>query len=109
MITAMACAIGLHIGSYHLERNKGFQEFNPGIYANCDGYTLGTYKNSENRQSSYIGYTKEFKYIDVTAGVITGYKRGTVPMLIPTIKLPYKFRLAIIPVYSPAIHLMKEF
>ena len=72
-------SIGIHIGSQH--DKAGFNNFNPGVYVNHNGYTLGTYYNSERKQSYYAGYTFESAPFygslrgALTVGGITGYGR----------------------------------
>ena len=81
--------IGVHIASQHSE--KGFNNVNPGVYVVHSGYTIGTYYNSEYRQSYYAGYTFEGKLsgpinYGITVGAITGYAAGKVtPMVVPSI------------------------
>jgi hypothetical protein len=82
-------AIGLHIGSHHLEaRQTGtWNDINPGIYARwSSGLVMGTLRNSERRQSVYAGWTWETPRwhglgADVTVGGITGYARTVSPLL----------------------------
>lgn len=114
IIPLTACIIGLHIGTYHVDRNAGFKEFNPGIYADCGGITVGHYLNSEGGKSDYFGYTAHYG-IDWTIGIVTGYKRGTIPMILPSVKVSRHFRVAVLPpipnadVNTAAIHVAYEF
>lgn len=88
MITCTALAIGLHIGTYHFDRSKDYNEFNPGIYAVCDGWTAGAYHNSERKVSVYAGRTFDVGPIDVTLGAVAGYRRAPlVPMVVPSYKI----------------------
>ncbi|HET8689567.1 MAG TPA: hypothetical protein VFM18_23400 [Methanosarcina sp.] len=111
----ISCIVGLHLLTYHLNRDAGFNETNPGVYTTCNGYTAGVYYNSERKVSEYVGYTVEYKDVAVTVGVVHGYAGGPAPMLIPSVKLGKGFRLAYIPqnprspINTQAIHLMKEF
>ncbi len=111
----ISCIIGLHLLTYHADRNAEYDEVNPGIYTNCNGYTAGVYHNSEGRQSAYVGYTYSYKRVAVTTGMVYGYRNGPAPIIIPSVEVWNKFRLAYIP-QAPtatsntrAIHLMKEF
>lgn len=117
-MAATACAqttVGAHIGTYHVDRKAGYDEFNPGLYVKHDIYTAGVYHNSEGGTSYYAGFTHEWKYVGVTWGLIGGYKRGTLPMIVPHVKLGSGFRLAFLPPIPGAdnntagIHLMKDF
>lgn len=81
--------VGLHLGSYHTSGN--WNNFNPGVYVYHNGWTAGTYYNSERSQSAYAGYTFEgalvgpFSY-GLTVGAITGYARARVlPMVVPSV------------------------
>lgn len=74
--------IGTHVRSIH--NKPGFNNSNPGLYIVHNGWTIGSYYNSERRQSTYAGYTYYTKLIDVTAIVITGYNKPVVPALIPS-------------------------
>lgn len=115
VIPLTACVMGLHMLTYHVDIHAGFSNHNPGVYVNCDGFTAGHYRNSERSQSDYVGYTFKTGPIDWTAGVITGYKRGTTPMLLPSMKVTKHFRLAVVPpipgtnVNTAGFHLMYEF
>ena len=54
---AHAGTLGLHIGSQHFPAQQ-YNNFNPGAYYIHDnGATVGTYYNSERRQSVYAGWT----------------------------------------------------
>lgn len=81
--------VGAHLGSYHFEGN--FNNFNPGVYVYHDGWTAGTYYNSERNQSYYAGYTFEYPLVGpftggLTVGAITGYSRASVmPLAVPSI------------------------
>lgn len=103
MICATAIAIGLHLGTYHFDRSKEYNEVNLGIYAMCDGYTAGYYRNSYHRDSFYAGYTWEKGPFALTAGAVTGYRRGIkvggeyiAPMVMPSVKLGH-VRLTVVP------------
>lgn len=80
---------GAHLGSYHFSGD--FNNFNPGVYVYHNGWTLGTYYNSERNQSVYAGYTAEWQLggqwsAALTVGAISGYARASVlPMAIPSV------------------------
>src|ERR1043165_3937878 len=80
---------GLHLGSWHAK--DGYNNFNPGVYVEHNGWTAGTYYNSERKQTFYAGYTfrgaiaGDFGY-GLSVGVATGYKRApVVPMVVPSV------------------------
>jgi hypothetical protein len=82
-------AVGLHIGSHHFEaRESGtWNDANPGVYARwSNGLVVGTLRNSERRQSVYVGKVFETPRwhglgADVTVGGITGYARDVSPLV----------------------------
>ena len=82
-------AIGLHIGSHHFDARQtgAWNDINPGIYARwASGVVVGTLRNSERRQSVYVGKVFETPRwhslgADVTVGGITGYARAVSPLL----------------------------
>lgn len=113
--------IGVHVGSHHFSGT--FNNVNPGLYLFKDGWTVGTYYNSERRQSYYAGYTFEGDLIGavdygVTVGLITGYQRARVlPMLVPSVSavnplLGGRTRLSFVPPVgkgsAAAVHLSHE-
>lgn len=78
--------VGVHVGSWHSE--PGFNNKNPGVFVIHNGFTLGTYYNSNKYQSYYAGYTfkKQLNSIfsvQVTAGAIKYDK--FYPMILPTL------------------------
>lgn len=84
--------------SYHLDRNRNFNEVNPGLGVEY-GITenakaiAGFYKNSIYKESAYAGaawtpisIAKGLR-IGVVGGIITGYRLSPAPMLIPVAML----------------------
>ena len=115
---ALVCkpTLGAHLATYHADREAVFDEFNPGFYVMCDGYTAGAYHNSEGGASAYVGYTVSVGPVDLTVGVVGGYSAGPMPMVIPSVRLPVAgLRLALLPPIpfakqnTAGIHLMKDF
>ena len=122
--------IGLHLGTYHFSQNKvsskhfkgTWNDFNPGVYAKLNkGITFGTYYNSERKQSFYVGKTFSKNLtnnleIAATVGVISGYNKTVLPLVLPTVG--YKFhqdfavRVGFVPKVnkqgSAGLHLMFE-
>ena len=110
---AHAGTLGLHIGSQHFPAQQ-YNNFNPGAYYIHDnGATVGTYYNSERRQSVYAGWTWDSGPWRLQVGAITGYERAKVlPMVVPSVALGYGFRLTVLPKVersgSSVVHLMWE-
>jgi len=114
MIACTALAIGLHIGTYHFDRDRGYNEVNPGIYAECDHYTAGVYRNSLRKTSAYAGYTFErvLGPIDVTVGGVTGYPRAALmPLAVPSVKVGSARLSLLLPIEKGGggVHLSWEF
>ena len=110
---AHADTLGFHIGSQHFPAQQ-YNNFNPGAYyIHSSGATLGTYYNSERRQSVYAGWTWDYGPWRLQAGAITGYRRAAVlPLIAPSVSLGYGFRLTVLPKVerggSSVLHLMYE-
>jgi hypothetical protein len=74
--------VGLHLGSHHLgDKAQQWNNANHGVYARWgNGLTLGTLRNSLNRQGTYVAWTWERPVhervsVAITAGVTSGYDR----------------------------------
>lgn len=110
---AHAGTLGVHIGSQHFPAQH-YNNFNPGAYYIHDnGATVGTYYNSERRQSVYAGWTWDSGPWRLQVGAITGYERRAVlPMIVPSVEVGYGFGLAVLPKVerdgSSVVHLMWE-
>ena len=109
---AKAQTVGMHIGSQHFPA-RDFNNINPGVYyISKDGYTVGTYFNSERRQSVYAGMTWDYGRFRIQAGAITGYQGKVLPMLAPSVHLGEGFRLTALPPFgsqgSAVLHLSFE-
>ena len=109
---AQAGTLGLHIGSQHYPA-KDFNNANPGVYYISDqGWTVGTYYNSERKQSVYAGKSWDFGPFRLQAGLITGYSRPVLPLVAPSVSLGAGFRLTVLPKVerggSSVIHLTWE-
>jgi hypothetical protein len=82
-------AVGLHIGSHHTEAREfgTWNNRNAGLYARWEsGLVVGTLRNSERRQSVYVGrvfQTERWHGLgaDLTVGGITGYARDVSPLV----------------------------
>ena len=112
-VAAHADTVGFHIGSQHFPA-KQYNNFNPGAYyIHSSGATIGTYYNSERRQSVYAGWTWDYGPWRLQAGAITGYRRAAVlPLIAPSVSLGYGFRLTVLPKVerrgSAVVHLTWE-
>jgi len=81
-------AVGLHLVSHHFEpRQRGeWNDKNQGVYlAWAGGLVVGTYHNSENARSVYVGQVWETARwggaaLDLTLGAVTGYGRPVAPL-----------------------------
>ena len=110
---AHADTLGLHIGSQHFPA-RAYNNANPGAYyIHSSGATVGTYYNSERRQSVYAGWTWDYGPWRLQAGAITGYRRAAVlPLIAPSVSLGYGFRLTVLPKVerrgSSVVHLTWE-
>ena len=93
-----ADTLGFHIGSQHFPA-KQYNNFNPGVYyIHSSSATIGTYYNSERRQSVYAGWTWDYGPWRLQAGAITGYRRAAVlPLIAPSVSLGYGLRLTVLP------------
>lgn len=112
--------LGIHVASLHqpVRRPNGqkFNNSNPGVYLRWDnGVTVGSYRNSEYRTSVYAGWTWANSACGpaVTFGVITGYAKGTIPLIVPSICVLDHVRVSFIPKIEPkgsnVLHLSLEF
>lgn len=75
-LTAICCAIGLHIASHHFPERDYQQNRNIGIYLRSDNWQIGTYRNTINRQSYYAAKSIEIGAgFEIMGGVVSGYQR----------------------------------
>lgn len=114
--SAHATTVGMHFTTKH--SHGGYCQYNPGLYLRTDsGLTVGTYHNSECRQSVYLAQTYTHGLYSITLGGVTGYARKPVlPMVVPSVAFPLadgvSLRLAYVPKVSReaahAVHLSVE-
>ncbi len=107
--------------SYHFDRDKGLEDFNPGIgfeYPIDDTFsvTAGAFRNSDRDRSHYIGlYVMPVEFHGVKLGAVVGgfdgyanYRNGNLfPALIPTAAIEGKrwgLNIAIIPSYKDRLY-----
>jgi len=100
--------------SYHFDRNKGLEDFNPGIgfewpIDETYSITAGTFRNSDRERSRYIGlYVMPLEFHGVKLGAVVGgfdgypnaFHGGWFPALIPTAAIEGKnwgLNVAILP------------
>jgi len=104
-----AGTLGLHLQSIH--DRPYFNDDNPGIYLKTrDGFTVGTYYNSEYRQSTYVGATISAKGVEISTLLITGYNASVLPVIIPSILIKDKLRVSLLanPFGASALHFSFE-
>lgn len=107
--------VGVHLATYHFDRERNLNEFNPGLYIRYSGWIAGGYRNSVSKPSYYFGYTVESGPFALTVGAIKGYADGVRPMLVPSVHVGAGFRVAYIPQIpgnpynNSGLHLLKEF
>lgn len=78
--------VGLHTNTYHTDRSAHYRENNMGHYFQCEnGFTAGSYNNSDWKHSDYIGYTKEFGYVKIAVALISGYQIEPILAVIPSV------------------------
>jgi hypothetical protein len=95
MLTLSELVIGLHLATAHFGPNT-LESNTPGIYARVNsgpaaGLTVGTFRNSYSRQSSYIAWsfqTSDERFA-LTVGAVTGYSAARVmPLVVPSVRVP---------------------
>lgn len=131
MITTLCCAVaavGLHLGSFHLDPYAGapaLNGFNPGAYVEFSNQVvLGTYHNSVSRPSVYLAYNWRLGSLGdntefaLLTGGITGYPlTRVVPLVVPSVRFAlgknYGLRVAYIPkmpaTQAHVVHFAYEF
>lgn len=102
------------------ERRTHLNGFNPGLYVRIDegqleGLTLGLYRNSLGRPSTYAAWTfeTESKRYGFTVGAVSGYDRRVEPMFAPSARFGLGdggfVRLSLLPQRSAVgVHLSLE-
>jgi hypothetical protein len=110
-------AIGVHVGTWHFDRDAGYRETNPGIYVRADEWQAGYYRNSLDRNTLYV--TRAFRVphterVEVNVGLATGYRDGARPTVLTLVS--YRFdnglRAGLIPLPAKlggGIHIAHEF
>lgn len=86
--------VEVHIATYHFNRDAGYNERNwGGIYrynpVHNFGFQIGTYKNSDYRQSGVVGVHRRWSLskhwtFTLNGGIVTNYERAPVlPYVLP--------------------------
>ena len=108
MSTLAAITLGIHLATAHIGGHD-LQPVNPGINlrvreGDLAGLTLGTYRNSYNRRSTYAAWSwqTDDQRFAITAGAVTGYSAARVmPLVVPSTRVPIgtasALRIAFIP------------
>lgn len=112
----MFCAslvLGIHLATYHFNREEKYQNFNPGVSIECNNYQFGSYYNSHKKTSVYGAYNikRLVGPIDLSLGLVTGYKMPLTPLVVPSVKLGDVRISLLIPtsMNSGGLHFSKEF
>jgi hypothetical protein len=82
--------MGLHMGTYHSPNIDCGNDRNPGVYYTHGktGLTLGTYYNSCQRQTEYVGWRTPSIYgLGLMTVGATGYVKPVTFMVAPTLEL----------------------
>lgn len=111
LLTCTALTVGLSIASYHPNRAPGYNEFNPGVYVQCDNVAAGFYRNSIDRTSAFAGYEFRHGRYGVLVGAVTGYYEPVLPLVLPSVRFG-SVRLSAIPPLpgvDAAVHVAYEF
>lgn len=113
----MLCAsliLGAHLATYHFDRSRDYNEVNLGAYVQCGQVVAGVYHNSERGVSVWGGhqFARVVGPVDVTVGLVAGYKRSPVlPMLVPSVRLGHARLSLLLPLEKGGggVHLSTEF
>jgi len=69
-------AIGIILGSYHVDASRDYQQFNPGILVEAGANVASVYRNSNDRTTVLLGRRFAFnEHVGVMAAVCSGYRR----------------------------------
>jgi hypothetical protein len=111
--------VAMHVTSYHFERAPNYNENNAGVglkwrRGEADGtlfVTLGTFRNSLARSSTYSGIGSDWHLtgpvkLRLTAGLVTGYDIPLAPFVFPELLVGRKSGVAL--GYAPKIQLGEQ-
>ena len=97
-MTCTSLILGLHLVTAHFDTRIPHNDVNPGVYAVCDDWVAGNYRNSQWRNSAYVGRVWHAGRIDIVTGAITGYRAAKVlPFVAPSMKVGEHLRIALLP------------
>ena len=92
---AEADTLDLMTVSHHFTDEHNYNEKNYGLFYKqhrdkTDYNLYGVYKNSEYRTSYILGFGRDYKVSEnvtasLSAGIVTGYARGTLPFVLPSV------------------------
>jgi hypothetical protein len=114
-VIGLCCiALGMHIGTVHLNRNRDYNERNLGLYVRAERWQWGGYHNSHRKFSAYSTYAIPLtQRIEAHAGIASGYNSTVVPVLVFTYRLDNGLRIGLIPSSpkggSGGVHIAYEF
>lgn len=110
--------LGLNLGSVHLnqglQRERRYNDVNPGVYVRKGDWQGGVYHNSYHKPSAYVMRLMELgNGFSAGLGGVTGYKYPITPMPILAYKLGDNLRVSAFPSADSgvlgAIHFSTEF
>src|SRR5690349_1283907 len=88
--------LGAHLATWHFDRSRPTNPVNVGVYASCDDWLTGVYRNSLWATSVYAARVWHLGPIDVATGAVSGYG-GVRPMLVPSVRLGEHVRVSWLP------------
>jgi len=99
---ALADSVQLHTVSHHVD-NAGANETNTGIGYTASGYSVGYFRNSQDRGSVYAG--RRFRlnsHVSATLGAATGYNTSTGLLPLASLSVrPFDTRVSPVLTYQP--------
>jgi hypothetical protein len=76
--------LGVHTVSAHVPARESQNNANFGAYVIYDGWTVGAYRNTLERESIHAGYSVALtSWADITMGVVSGYQKKSRAMRCP--------------------------
>lgn len=100
-LASVACddaVIGNHLSTHHTDRSANYREDNAGEYFRCgNGFTAGSYKNSDWKRSDYVGYSVQTGPFNLAVMLVSGYQIEPIPAVIPSVKITDNIRIAYLP------------
>lgn len=82
--------LGAHLATWHFDQSKPVNQLNLGVYASCDDWLGGVYRNSQWHTSVYAARVWHVGPVDVATGIVSGYEGSRIrPALVPSVGLPF--------------------